>query len=126
MPKILVIDDDVIVRNTIARVLRRAGYSLVVAGDGRQGLELFESEHPELVITDLFMPEKEGIETIREIREMCPDAKIIAISGGGRLSNADYLGMAAAFGACEIIAKPFEPFDLTEAVSRCLATAVQE
>lgn len=126
MPKILVIDDDPIVRNTIARILNRAGYDLLVAPDGRQGLALFESEYPEVVITDLIMPEKEGIETIREIRGMRPDAKIIAISGGGRLGNTDYLLMAAKFGAREIIAKPFEPSELIETVSRCLAPAIQE
>jgi two-component system chemotaxis response regulator CheY len=91
MPKILVIDDDPLVRSTIARLLSRAGYDFVLAGDGKRGLELFESEQPELVITDLIMPEKEGIETIRAIREMRPEAKIIAISGGGRLGNLDLL-----------------------------------
>jgi YesN/AraC family two-component response regulator len=126
VPKILIIDDDVIVRNTIARILSRADYDLVVAPNGRQGLALFEKEYPELVITDLIMPEKEGVEMIREIREIRPNAKIIAISGGGRLGNTDYLLIAAKLGTCEIIAKPFEPSDLTEAVSRCLATPVRE
>jgi len=118
--KILVIDDDALVRNTIAHILGREGYELVFASDGRQGLQLFKSEHPELIITDIIMPEKEGLEVIREIREMCSDSKIIAISGGGRLGNSDFLAMAAKFGACEIIVKPFDPSELTESVSRCL------
>jgi CheY-like chemotaxis protein len=124
MPKILIIDDDQLVRNTIARILKRKGYELVLADDGRRGLELFQSERPDLVITDIIMPGKEGIETIREMRQINPDAKIIAISGGGRVGNVDFLTMAAKFGAREIVAKPFEPAELTDTVARCLGTAV--
>jgi CheY-like chemotaxis protein len=124
MPKILVIDDDPLVRSTIARVLSRAGYDFVLAVDGKHGLELFESEQPDLVITDLIMPEKEGIETIRAIREMHPEANIIAISGGGRIGSVDLLTLATKFGAREVISKPFEPADLRESISRCLSVAV--
>lgn len=123
MPKILVIDDDPIVRNTIGRILGRKGYELLFAGDGREGLKLFESEHPDLVITDVIMPEKEGIETIRAMRTLRQDASIIAISGGGRLGNADFLSLAAKFGAREIIPKPFDPSELTDSVARCLEPA---
>jgi CheY-like chemotaxis protein len=121
MPKILVIDDDPFVCNTILRVLSRKGYDLTVAGDGQVGLKLFKSEQPDLVITDLIMPEKEGIETIREIRGIRPGTKIIAISGGGRLGIADFLGMAKKLGANEVIRKPFEVAELTDSVARCLA-----
>jgi CheY-like chemotaxis protein len=68
MQKILVIDDDVLVRDTIVRILERKGYQVLVAGDGARGLRIFRSERPDLVITDIIMPEKEGLETIREIR----------------------------------------------------------
>lgn len=123
MSKILVIDDDPMVRNTISRILDRKGYDVVLAGDGRYGLKLFESEQPDLVITDIIMPEREGIETIRAIHKICPTAKIIAISGGGRVGNVDFLTLAAKLGAREIIAKPFEPTELTASVSRCLGGA---
>ena len=120
MEMVLVIDDDSLVRDTIVRILERKGYQVLVASDGVRGLRMFRSEQPVLVITDLIMPEKEGIETIREIRGDCPDAKIIAISGGGRIGNVDFLKIAEKLGASEIIAKPFDPSVLVNVVSRCL------
>jgi DNA-binding NarL/FixJ family response regulator len=66
------------------------------------------------------MPEKEGLETIREIRDEWPDAKIIAISGGARIGNMDFLDVAGKLGASEIIPKPFDPAELVNVVSRCL------
>jgi DNA-binding NtrC family response regulator len=123
MSKILVIDDDPAVRKTIGRILDRKGYEVVMADDGRGGLKLFESEQPDLVITDIIMPEREGLETIRAIHKLAPNAKIIAISGGARIGNIDFLAMAAKLGAREIIAKPFDPAELTSSVSRCLSSA---
>ena len=120
MEKVLVIDDDSLVRDTIVRILERQGYQVLVASDGVRGLRMFRSEQPDLVITDVIMPEKDGIETIREIRGDCPDAKIIAISGGGRIGNVDFLKIAEKLGASEIIAKPFDPSVLVNVVSRCL------
>jgi CheY-like chemotaxis protein len=120
MAKILVIDDDALVRDTIVRILERKGYQVLVAGDGVRGLRMFRSERPDLVITDIVMPEKEGLATIREIRGECPNAKIIAISGGARIGNIDFLDVAGKLGASEILPKPFDPFDLIKLVSRCL------
>lgn len=120
MPKVLIIDDDLLVRETIVRILERKGYQTLSAPDGRRGLSTFCSEQPDLVITDIIMPDKEGLETIREIRVERPDAKIIAISGGGRIANLDFLEFAGKFGACEMISKPFDPADLLDAVARCL------
>jgi len=120
MEKVLVIDDDSLVRDNIVRILERQGYQVLVASDGVRGLRMFRSEQPDLVITDVIMPEKDGIETIREIRGDCPDAKIIAISGGGRIGNVDFLKVAEKVGASEIIAKPFDPSVLVNVVSRCL------
>jgi CheY-like chemotaxis protein len=116
----LVIDDDDLVRDTIVRILERKGYQVLVAGDGARGLQIFRSERPDLVITDIIMPEKEGLETIREIRDEWPDTKIIAISGGARIGNMDFLDVAGKLGASEIIPKPFDPTDLVMLVSRCL------
>ena len=120
MAKILVIDDDPLVRNTVARVLRHRGYAAILAEDGHKGLKLFQSEAPDLVITDIIMPDREGIETIREMRAARPEVKIIAISGGGRLRNLDLLAMAGKLGADEIVAKPFDAAELVAPVLRCL------
>jgi two-component system chemotaxis response regulator CheY len=120
MTKILVIDDDVIVRETIVQILEDGGYQVVSAEDGKRGMAAFRSEHPDLVITDIIMPEQEGIQTITEIRGVKPDAKIIAISGGGRIGNTDFLKIARHLGAFDAIAKPFDPDDLLTRVGRCL------
>jgi len=120
MPKVLVIDDDVLVRDTIVRILERKGYQTLAAPDGRRGLNIFRSEQPDLVITDIIMPEKEGLETIREIHDERPGAKILAISGGGRIGNMDFLEFAGKLGACEILPKPFDPAELLDHVGRCL------
>jgi DNA-binding NtrC family response regulator len=120
MAKILVIDDDVIVRETIIQILEDRGYQVVSAEDGKHGVASFRSEKPDLVITDIIMPEKEGIQTITEIRREKPDAKVIAISGGGRIGNTDFLKIAQKLGASEVIAKPFDPDDFLNRVGRCL------
>jgi two-component system, chemotaxis family, chemotaxis protein CheY len=121
--KILLIDDEALVRRTVGRILHRAGHAVVMAENGHDGVALLQTENPDLVITDIIMPDKEGIETIREIRELRPDLKIIAISGGGRLGNVDYLAMTLKLGASEALTKPFDPAELIEAVSRCLHPA---
>ena len=120
MTKILVIDDDVIVRETIVQILEDRGYTVLSAEDGDRGLALFRAERPDLVITDIIMPEKEGIQTITEMRGERPDAKIIAISGGGRIGNTDFLKIARHLGAMDIIPKPFDPDELVSRVRRCL------
>lgn len=123
MQKILVIDDNVVVRNTIVQMLETEGYQVVSAEDGRRGLNMFRTERPDLVITDIIMPEKEGIETIRDIREECANAKIIAISGGGRIGNADFLRIARQLGASDVIAKPLDPDHFISVVRERLAAA---
>jgi DNA-binding NtrC family response regulator len=120
MTKILVIDDDVIVRETIVQILEDGGYQVLSAEDGKRGMAAFRAERPDLVITDIIMPEQEGIQTITEIRGVKPDAKIIAISGGGRIGNTDFLKIARHLGAFDAIAKPFDPDDLLSRVGRCL------
>ncbi|HVA14099.1 MAG TPA: response regulator [Stellaceae bacterium] len=121
MKKILVIDDNMVVRNTIVQMLESEGYEVVSAEDGRRGLCVFRAEHPDLVVTDIIMPEKEGIETIRDIRGEAPDAKIIAISGGGRIGNTDFLKIARQLGASDVVAKPLDPDHFLEIVKSCLA-----
>jgi CheY-like chemotaxis protein len=121
MQKILLIDDDPLVRRTIERILQKNGYQVHLAADGLEGLRTFRTLQPDLVITDLIMPVKEGLDTIRLLRTWSPEAKIIAISGGGRVANADLLLEAAVLGASMVIAKPFEPDELLVKVSTCLA-----
>ena len=121
MQKILLIDDDPLVRRTIERILQKNGYQVHLATDGLEGLRTFRTLQPDLVITDLIMPVKEGLDTIRLLRTWSPEAKIIAISGGGRVANTDLLAEAAVLGASVVIAKPFEPDELLVKVSNCLA-----
>jgi DNA-binding response OmpR family regulator len=123
MVKVLVIDDDVMLRHTITKILRRAGYEVVTAEDGVRGMAAFRKERPGLVITDILMPEQEGMQTITQIRREACDTKIIAVSGGGLIGSADLLGMAQKLGAHQILAKPFLAEDLIDRVRSCLAEA---
>ncbi|MDY6987587.1 MAG: response regulator [Thermodesulfobacteriota bacterium] len=125
--RILVIDDDIGIRAMLRRLLEGAGYDVAEASDGRQGIRLYRQDPADLVITDLIMPEKEGLETIRELRRDFPHVKILAISGGGRVSPDEYLHMAKSFGAKRTLAKPFDPKELLEVVHELISsTAPQE
>lgn len=117
--RILVVDDDPAVRDSVAMVLESAGFLVDQAEQGATGMRLFRAHAPDLVITDILMPQKEGIETIREIRAVLPHTPIIAISGGTDM-GADYLKMAQTFGATEVLAKPFDPMVMLELVHRLL------
>jgi DNA-binding response OmpR family regulator len=119
--KILVIDDEPAVRYAVTRVLESNGFEVTAAADGRRGMVQFRLSHPDLVITDLIMPEQERMQTIKQIRQVDMDVKILAISGGGRLVNVDFLQVAQRFGADEILAKPFDARELLSTVRRLLA-----
>jgi CheY-like chemotaxis protein len=121
MKKILVIEDNAIVRNTMMRILQAAGYDVVTANDGLEGVALFRQETPDLVISDIIMPQQEGIATIRQILAESPGTKIIAISGGGRIGNTDFLKIARQLGASDIVAKPLDPDHFLDVVKNCLA-----
>jgi DNA-binding response OmpR family regulator len=120
MIKILVIDDERMIRTIAVRILQRADYEIFTAVNGFEGLACFRRERPDLVITDIIMPEREGIETIRHMKRERPDTKIIAMSGGGRLGDADFLSMARELGASDVIRKPFDPRELLDRVAQCL------
>ncbi len=122
MARILIIDDDHAVRLTVQVILERDGHEVICAADGEQGLRAFQSAAPQLIITDIIMPNKEGLETIMQIRARDTKTPIIAMSGGGRVGNADFLKMALRVGANEILSKPFERQELTAAISRVLQT----
>ena len=120
MARILIIDDNTIVLETYCQMLERAGYEVVKATGGKEGTKLFRDNPTDLVITDILMPEKEGFETIIELRRDFPDVKIIAISGGAFLSPKDYLEIAKQFGAMRTLTKPIDQEELLEAVRKCL------
>jgi len=121
MPKILVIDDDEFVNGMIVQLLSEAGYEAEGAGDGNSGLKILESKQFDLIITDIVMPEKEGIETIIAIRNMDKTLPIIAISGGGKIDPRHYLKMAEHFGADRTFQKPFDRKDFLAAIQKCLS-----
>jgi CheY-like chemotaxis protein len=121
MKKILLVDDNEPFRRMLCRMLEGAGFSVVVAGDGVVALSLFRQQPFDLVITDLIMPEKEGLETILELRKLKGNVKIIAMSGGGRVDAGDYLPLAIAFGAARTLAKPFLAGEFLAAVAEVLA-----
>ena len=121
MAKILVIDDEQPVRRAICQMLTRGGHAALEAGDGADGLKLARAEQPDLVITDILMPNKEGIETIRELRRDAPGLPILVISGTG--GSGLYLQMAQLLGAHAALAKPFRSAELLAAVAGLLNPA---
>lgn len=118
---ICVIDDDESVRQTVGRILKSAGYAVVDAKDGEVGLRTVERANPAMIITDIVMPNREGIETIREAKRQFPQIPIIAISGGGRLGPDGFLDLALKLGADDCLAKPFRPAELLDKVKRLLS-----
>jgi CheY-like chemotaxis protein len=120
MARILVIDDDDTVRLSIRLALEDAEHEVDEAPDGAAGMARLKVQPADLVVTDIFMPEKEGLETIDEIRHDYPDAKIIAISGGGRMEPQDYLEIARQLGADRALLKPFDIQLLVDTVAELL------
>jgi CheY-like chemotaxis protein len=121
MAKILVIDDDPGFRKVISMTLTRAQHHVIEARDGNEGVLCFKEDRPDLVISDIVMPEKEGIATIIEIRTISPDIPIIAMSGGGANIGMQYLEAAGKLGANSLLSKPFRPADLVDLVNSMLA-----
>lgn len=122
MARILLVDDEEAVLNMFQEVLELDAHVVTTAGNGNSALAALEHGTFDLVITDLIMPDKEGIEMIVEMRQTKPNLPIIAMSGGGRGSAHDYLEMAAMLGARKTLAKPFAVDDLLTAVREVLAT----
>src|SRR3990167_9313467 len=116
MKSILVIDDDAQIRQMLRQVLEREGYEVVNARDGKEGIKLYRQAPTDLIITDIIMPEKEGVETIIELKRDFPDVKIIAISGGGHIDSKEYLNMAEKFGVLSTLSKPFGRKEILEVI----------
>ncbi len=116
MATVLIIEDDQEVRDYLVAVLSRAGHTVTAAGNGRDGVAAFREQPTQVVITDIIMPEKDGIETILDLRREHPDLKVIAISGGGRSTPENYLHSARLLGADRAIRKPFKNEEILGAV----------
>lgn len=123
MHTVLIIEDDHNILLMIKRMLESFGFDIKLASNGLEGLEFFRKFDVDLVITDIIMPEKEGLEIIREMRRERPELKIIAMSGGGKLSASNYLETAKIFGAASILEKPFTKKQMVEAVQDSLAAS---
>src|SRR5688572_12189200 len=117
MARILLIDDDEPFRGMLRMMLTQLGHEVREARDGKEGIASYVREGADLVITDIVMPEKEGLETIMELRRKHGAKKIIAMSGGGHMAPSDYLRIARQMGATRIIEKPFASESIIAAVT---------
>lgn len=122
MARILLIEDDDAVRQVVHMVLAHHGHEVLEAANGRAGVDLYACTGADLVLTDIVMPEKEGLETILELRRKHGAKKIIAMSGGGRMSPDAYLKIAQQMGATKVLLKPFSNEELLKAINETLAT----
>ncbi len=123
MGRILVIDDDDQVRSMLRQTLQKDGHEVIEAPDGKAGLRLFQQSAPDLVITDIIMPEIGGIDTILALRAESPNVKIIAISGGGPGRESEVcLDFAQRIGALKTLEKPIRQQDLLSAVRTALGS----
>lgn len=120
MGRILVVEDDKSVRELLQEILGRAGHEVVAAKNGKEAIAQYKNSPADLIITNILMPEKEGLETIQELSREDPEIKIIAISGGGQIGPADYLEIARRFGAMRTFSKPFDRKELLQAVADLL------
>jgi len=120
MARVLLVDDEALVLQLFEAVLQEEHHDVTTAGDGNAAMAALARGTFDVVVTDIVMPDKEGIEMIIEMRKLKPDLPIIAMSGGGRGSSTDYLEMAALLGARKTLAKPFSTQELIDAVSEVL------
>lgn len=120
MYKILLIDDDNHFREMFAELLKREDYIVIETNDGRDAMSLYNEHQPDLVITDIIMPDKEGIETILDLKKSHPNIKIIAISGGGRTNAMDNLRSARLLGAKLTFEKPFDNKEILKSISEVI------
>lgn len=118
---ILVVDDEQEIVKLISRLLEKKGHHVLTATNGQLALEVLRREPVDLLITDIIMPEKEGIEVIFELKKEKPECKIIAMSGGGYVNPTDYLATAEELGVQATFSKPFNGKELTEKVEEILA-----
>jgi CheY-like chemotaxis protein len=121
MSRLLLVEDDVSLRRVMAQILTRAGYTVSEARNGRVAIKVLAETPVDIVVTDMIMPEMDGVETIRFLRREYPAVKIVAISGGGISSAESYLVIAQKMGVQRTLAKPFTPDELMTAIREALA-----
>jgi len=116
-------DDDELLRGALRVALEAAGYEVMDAADGNAGLRLQREQGADLVLVDIFMPGRDGLEVIRALRAEIPQPHIVAMSGGGRAGQIEVLSAAAALGAARTLLKPFEPRALLKVIRELLGEA---
>jgi CheY-like chemotaxis protein len=120
MPGVLIVEDDKELREMLKMSLLRSGFTVLEAGNGKEAITHFKPSLTDLVVTDLIMPEEDGLKVVIKLRELKPSIKIIAISGGGKVGPGSYLNLAKALGADAIYSKPFSINDLTAKIEQLL------
>ncbi len=120
MARILVVDDEAPIRGLLRQAFENSNYDVVEASNGSEAVRIYRDDEIDLVITDIIMPDKEGLEFIMDLKEIDQDVKIIAMSGGGRLEPHSYLQMASKFGAKKVFQKPLSITLLLAAVKELL------
>lgn len=125
-PCILVVDDDADVRELICRMLETNGYRAVPAEGGREALDRMRLLDPDLVITDVVMPDMDGFEVLLKLRVLAPRARALVVSGGGRVPPDTYLETARRLGARGVLRKPFTRTEMLEAVRQALEPGIQQ
>lgn len=120
MATILVVDDDEAVRDSMRAVLERVDHQVILAEDGDAAVRRYSLGRPDMVITDLLLPDKDGIEIVREIRRIDPKARIIAMSGGDETTELRLRTLTTEFGDVELLPKPFRFAQLIDAIERAL------
>ena len=121
MTDVLIIDDEPLIRDVLRQALEEHNFNVFEAADGRIGLQEFTAHRPPLVITDIVMPDMDGLEVVVELKKLDPHVRVLAISGGGRVVNRDYLPTALELGADDVLWKPFDDAQLIEAVNGLMA-----
>ena len=122
MTHILVIDDDTNIRLLVRHILEKDNHEVTEAIDGEEGIQVFEQNTPDLVITDIFLPGRDGHGTIEKLTREHPGVKIIAMTGHGTAENNEYLRIAESLGARQTLSKPFSVKDVLQAVHAALGT----
>ncbi len=125
MPHILVVDDDASVLSLFGQFLEGEGYSVALAPDGGEGLRLLKQQKPDLIITDIMMPEMDGLELLMNIKKQQLGIPVIAISGGMKIRPANFLPQARKLGAHRVFIKPIELSELLNAVQELLSKSTE-
>ncbi len=120
MARILVIDDEQVLRRSVVEILEREGHEVLDAADGKVGMQLLREQRPDLVISDLFMPEMDGVELLRQLRRESPELKVVVMSGGAYDGQIQLLDVATGLGAAAVLRKPFELEELVSVVNEVL------